>query len=63
MVKEVNQTNYGDHFTISTNIEWCHTSKTKIILYINYISIKQVCNKYLENKKHKYLSDFSENRK
>lgn len=42
MVTNVNQTYCHDHFAVYTNIEsLCYISKTNIVFYANYISIKK----------------------
>ena len=42
------QTNCGDHFIMYVNVKsLCNTPETNIILYINYISIKNKVHKIL----------------
>ena len=42
MVKDVNKTYCGSHFTIYTNIKsLCYIPETNIMLYVNYTSIKK----------------------
>lgn len=40
MVMDVNQTYYGDHFVICTNIESLScTPETNVMVYVNYTSV------------------------
>lgn len=60
MVMDVNQTYYDDNYTGYTNIQsLCYTNETNIMLYLNFISIKDNKNIYCNNKKFKH----AENRK
>lgn len=45
MVRAVNQTFCGDHFTVYTNTEYLHcTPETNIMLNVSYTSVKKVKN-------------------
>ena len=44
MVTDVNQTYYGDHFTIYANTESSHcTPETNIMLQVDYTSVTKEC--------------------
>ena len=38
----VNETQYGDHVTICTDVESCGTPESDIMLYVNYRPIKTI---------------------
>lgn len=57
MVADVNQTDWGDHFTLYKNTQSSCTSETKVMLYVNHTpiknragksaSVRRLCNKWL----------------
>ena len=45
MVRDVNETYCGDHFTIYTNTKSLrYIPETNIMLYVNYTSVKTIAN-------------------